>query len=126
MIPTSLGAVVLFVDDVQRTKEFYERTFQIANVNEDETSVTFRFDKTFFHLLRTDSAQRQVAPAELGRGTRCMLTIWVEDADAACAELQERRVALVNGPVDQPWGTRAAIFADPDGHLWEVAAELGG
>ena len=32
---------------------------------------------------------------------------------------------LVNGPVDQPWGVRAAIFPDPSGHLWEVAAPSG-
>ena len=35
-------------------------------------------------------------------------------------------VALLNGPVDRPWGLRTACFADPGGHLWELAQELGG
>ena len=99
MIPASLAATVLYIEDPRRSKEFYERAFGLAPVNEDENSVTFRFDKTLIHLLR-------------------------KDADDACAELRERGVELVNGPVDQPWGIRAATFADPDGHLWEVAAEL--
>jgi catechol 2,3-dioxygenase-like lactoylglutathione lyase family enzyme len=124
MIPASLGATVLFVDDVQVSKEFYARAFELAPVSEDDDSVTFRFDNTLVHLLRTPAAEAQIAPGGVGEGTRCMLTIWVEDADSACAELGERRVDLLNGPVDQPWGVRAAIFADPDGHLWEVAAEL--
>ena len=31
---------------------------------------------------------------------------------------------LVNGPIDSPWGLRTAAFADPDGHVWEVAAPI--
>ena len=123
MIPASLGATVLFIDDVQRSKDFYERAFGLAPVNEVEDAVTFRFDNTLVHLLRADAAQDQIAPAKAGRAPSCLLTIWVDDADAACGELRDRGVELVNGPVDQPWGVRAAIFADPDGHLWEVAAE---
>ena len=124
MIPASLGATVLFIEDVQVSKEFYGRAFDLAPVNEDEDAVTFKFDNTLVHLLRRPAAEAQIAPGRIGEGTRCMQTIWVEDVDAACAELRERRIELLNGPVDQPWGLRAAIFADPDGHLWEVAAPL--
>jgi catechol 2,3-dioxygenase-like lactoylglutathione lyase family enzyme len=124
MTPASIAANVLFVDDPSRSKEFYERAFGVAPVNEDDDAVTFRYDGTIVHLLRREAAQQQVAPAQVGSAGCCMLTILVEDADAACAELHERGVELVNGPVDQPWGIRAAIFADPDGHLWEVAAKL--
>jgi len=125
MIPVSLGATVLFIEDVQRSKEFYGRAFALEPVNEDDDAVTFRFDNTLVHLLRRPAADAQIAPAKVGDGTRVMLTIWVEDADAACADLAERQIELLNGPVDQPWGVRAAIFSDPDGHLWEVAARTG-
>jgi catechol 2,3-dioxygenase-like lactoylglutathione lyase family enzyme len=124
MIPASLGATVLFIDDTSRAKEFYERAFGLTAVNDDADAVTFRFDNTLIHLLRRDAAERQIAPAQAGSAPSCFLTIWVDDADAVCAELRDRGVELVNGPVDHPWGIRAAIFADPDGHLWEVAAEL--
>ena len=56
--------------------------------------------------------------------SRFQLTIWVEDTDAACAELAKRGVELLNGPVDRPWGLRTASFTDPDGHIWEVAAKI--
>src|SRR5206468_12511116 len=32
--------------------------------------------------------------------------------------------SLLNGPIDRPWGMRTAAFADPDGHIWEVAAKI--
>ena len=57
-------------------------------------------------------------------GSRFQLTIWVEDTDAVCTTLASQGVELLNGPIDRPWGLRTATFTDPDGHIWEVAAEL--
>ena len=64
--------------------------------------------------------------ADREAGSRFQLTIWVDDVDAACAELADRGVTLLNGPVDREWGVRTASFADPAGHLWEVAQQLAG
>jgi catechol 2,3-dioxygenase-like lactoylglutathione lyase family enzyme len=51
-------------------------------------------------------------------------SLWIDDVDAFCADLASKNVPLVNGPVDRSWGLRTACFADPDGHLWEVAHPL--
>jgi uncharacterized glyoxalase superfamily protein PhnB len=40
------------------------------------------------------------------------------------SELEQHGVKMINGPVDQPWGRRTAAFADPAGHLWEIAQVL--
>jgi len=40
-----------------------------------------------------------------------------------CAQLRDRGVVL-NGPVDRPWGMRAANFVDPAGHGWEVGQRV--
>ncbi len=64
------------------------------------------------------------AVASRESGSRFQLTIWVDDADAACAELETRGVTLLNGPTDRAWGQRTASFIDPAGHIWEVAQEL--
>jgi uncharacterized glyoxalase superfamily protein PhnB len=57
-------------------------------------------------------------------GAAALFTIPVPDADAAAAELASRGVALLNGPIDRPWGVRTLAFADPDGHVWELAQDL--
>ena len=49
------------------------------------------------------------------------LTITVDDVDAVCARLAAHGVTLLNGPIDRPWGVRTACFADPAGHIWEIA-----
>ena len=58
---------------------------------------------------------RQEQPGEL---VNDRITIWVyaEDCDAAVAMLGAAGVTVVQEPVDQPWGERMAIVADPDGN----------
>jgi lactoylglutathione lyase len=124
----TVGAITLFVEDLARAGAFYERAFAAPVVHEDDDSAAFRFEGLIVNLLRVEAARELVAPAGVGRreaGPRFQLTVFVDDADAVCAELQERGVALLNGPLDRPWGLRTAAFADPDGHVWEVASALG-
>jgi catechol 2,3-dioxygenase-like lactoylglutathione lyase family enzyme len=126
-LPKSLGAITLFVDDPQRSKAFYSKVFDLPPAYEDENSAAFNFENTIINLLKSSAAPELIAPAPVGgrdAGSRLQLTIWVEDTDAACAALAERGVELLNGPVDRAWGMRTATFADPDGHVWEVAQAL--
>jgi catechol 2,3-dioxygenase-like lactoylglutathione lyase family enzyme len=125
----SVGAITLFVDDPKRSKEFYERVFELSTIYEDESSAAFTFGSTIVNLLVRSAGDELIAPATVagpGGGASLQLTIFVEDADAACKALATRGVSLLNGPIDRAWGMRTAAFADPDGHVWEVAQELGG
>ena len=124
----SVGAITMFVDDPRRSKEFYERVFEVSPVFEDENSVAFEFENLIVNLLVERSAPELIEPTPVaGReaGERFQLTIWVEDADAVVEQLRSAGVDLLNGPIDRPWGLRTAAFADPDGHVWEVAAKIG-
>ncbi len=121
-----LDAVSLFVRDKATAKEFYARAFGIESIWEDDVSVVFRLDNTMINLLEVGAAGAVVDPKQPGVPSSpvALFTLMVEDVDAACAELAGRGVALLNGPVDRPWGRRTAAFADPDGHTWELAAPL--
>ena len=55
---------------------------------------------------------------------RGMLTVSIPTTDAMCDELRRRGVELLNGPIDRPWGVRTASFADPAGHVWELAQPI--
>jgi lactoylglutathione lyase len=125
----SVGAITLFVEDPQRSKSFYQDVFDLPAVYEDENSAAFKFENMIVNLLRIPAAHELIDPAPVAdreAGSRFQLTIWVDDADAVCAELATRGVALLNGPMDRAWGMRTATFTDPDGHIWEIAQELTG
>ena len=122
-----LGAITLFTEELARTAAFYRDVFGLPLLFEDDTSAAFRFGGTVINVLQVDAAHELVEPAPVGgadAGRRVQLTVWVEDADAVCAQLREHGVDLLNGPVDRPWGKRTAAFADPAGHVWEVAQDL--
>jgi catechol 2,3-dioxygenase-like lactoylglutathione lyase family enzyme len=124
---TSVGAITLFVEDTQLSKAFYEEVFGAPVIFEDESSVAFKFDNLIVNLLVRPAARELIEPAsvaEQAAGSRVQLTIWVDDADAVCAQLAVPGVELLNGPVDREWGMRTASFTDPDGHIWEVAQQL--
>src|SRR5262245_14872951 len=98
-IPKNLGAITMFVEDVARSKAFYQRVFDASAVYEDDNAVAFEFENTVVNLLREPAAHELIAPAAVGgrdTASRFQLTIWVEDADASCAELGERGVELLN------------------------------
>jgi lactoylglutathione lyase len=127
-VPKSVGAITLFIEDVQRSKAFYESAFDAPAIYEDENSVAFGFENMVVNLLARREAPGLIGPATVASresGSRFQLTIWVEDTDAACVTLIGRGVELLNGPIDRAWGVRTASFADPDGHIWEVAAQIG-
>ena len=123
----NVGAITLFVDDPKRSKPFYETAFAVEPIFEDEDAVAFRFENTIVNLLAARAAPELIEPAAVaspGSGSRFQLTVGVDDADAVCAELAKNGVELLNGPLDRPWGVRTAAFADPDGHVWEIAQNL--
>jgi uncharacterized glyoxalase superfamily protein PhnB len=49
----------------------------------------------------------------------------VNDCDAAYAELVAAGAEPTVAPADRPWGQRTAYVRDPDGHLVELAQDLG-
>ena len=125
--PKSIDAITLFVEDLERSKLFYQKVFGLSVFFEDEHSAVFRFANTLINLLQISAARGLIEPgivAEPGAGSRFQLTIPVDDVDAACAELEARGVELLNGPMDRAWGVRTASFTDPGGNVWEFAQQL--
>ena len=123
----NIGAITLFVEDLPAARAFYADVLRLRCVFEDDNSAVFDLGNTVINLLDAREAPELIAPARVAGpadGARCQFTIWVEDADATCAELQAHGVDLLNGPQDRPWGQRTAAFADPAGHVWEVAQHL--
>ena len=123
----NLGALTLFVEDLPRSKSFYRDVFDLKMIHEDESSAAFDFGNTIINLLENREARDLIEPGTVASreaGSRFLLSIWVDDADAVCADLRTRGVALLNGPMNREWGKRTASFTDPDGHLWEIAQDL--
>ncbi|MBO9598155.1 MAG: VOC family protein [Cohnella sp.] len=124
---TQITEITLFVEDLRRSRAFYQETFRLSIRYEDEDCAVFDFGNTCINLLRRTNAAELIEPARVGRiedGVRFQFTIQVPDIDRVCNELKAQDVNLLNGPITRPWGRRTACMADPDGYVWEIAQLL--
>ncbi|HEY4201211.1 MAG TPA: VOC family protein [Devosiaceae bacterium] len=124
----AIEVVTLFVDDIAAAKAFYQKVFAPEIVYADEVSAVLKFSGAMVNLLQGTQAPMLVEPATAvtpKAGVGMLLTIRVDDVDAVHAELGRRGVRFLNGPIDRPWGRRTAAFADPSGHVWEIAQNIG-
>ncbi|MGX1169349.1 catechol 2,3-dioxygenase-like lactoylglutathione lyase family enzyme [Bradyrhizobium sp. USDA 372] len=127
-LPSEVEVITLFVDDIAASKAFYAKVFAAETIWEDDVSSVLKFGGLLINLLDASQAPALVTPLPVGpsaAGPRAMLTIRVTDVDAVCFALRGIGVDLLNGPIDRPWGRRTASFADPSGHVWEIAELIG-
>ncbi len=120
-----IGAITLHVPDLDRATEFYQEVFGLPANGMDPDTTMFRFKNVFVFLHKAATAQvpGQEVRAEAEKGVG-QFAIIVDDVDAVCAELTARGVQVITGPADRSWGMRTVTFADPGGHIWEVAQGL--
>lgn len=123
----NIETITLFVDDLPAARAFYEKVFDGTPVYQDEVCTVIGLKGAMINLLQALEAPgllAPVSPGTAGAGPRMLLTVRVPDVQATCRELEALGVALVNGPIDRPWGRRTATFLDPAGHPWEIAQDL--
>jgi len=125
--PKGISVITLFTDDLNATKQFYESTFGLPVIFEDDNSAVFKFSNILINLLKITAVDELIKPAKAASreaGSRFVFTIDVDNVDAKFADLSARGIKLLNGPMDRPWGVRTASFLDPGGYIWEIAQQL--
>ena len=122
-----VDVINLFAEDLVATKAFYREVLGLKMAFEDETVAVFHLENLMICLTHVSDAPELIGPTPIAHpaaGSRFILSLFVDDVDASCAELAQRGVIFLNGPVDRPWGVRSANFADPAGHLWQITQDL--
>jgi len=123
-----INVVVLFVEDLERSKAFYGTTLGLTVMDEDPQSAIFKLDTVMLMLLTNAAAQDllsdEAVATQRPAGARSQLVSFVDDVDAVYQELAAKGVEFIRTPVDRAWGMRTAHFRDPDGHVWELAQQL--
>lgn len=82
-----VGAITLFVEDLQSARSFYQDIFGLRMIFEDDNSAAFDMGGTMINLLRIPAAHELIGPAVVASreaGSRFQLSIFVADVDAVC------------------------------------------
>ncbi len=117
-----INIITLGVDDVPRARAFYEQLGWELTFTDGDI-VMFQAGPMVVSLWgRTQLAGDSGVTANAGWGgfTLGYAVGGPEEVDAVCAQAAEAGAAVTRAPVAKPFGY-SGVFADPDGHTWEVA-----
>ena len=123
-----LSLVTLGVADLERSLRFYRDGLGLAPENYDPAAgvVFFRLEGNMLLAIwpRAELAKDAgIAPEGSGFGGISLAHNVADKAtvDAVFAEAVAAGATALKQPGEVFWGGYTAYFADPDGHLWEVA-----
>jgi predicted lactoylglutathione lyase len=117
-----INIITLGVDDVPRARAFYEQLGWELTFTDGDI-VMFQAGPMVVSLwgraqLADDSGVTQTPG--WGGFTLGYAVEGPEQVDALCAQATEAGASVTRPPVEKPFGY-SGVFADPDGHTWEVA-----
>ncbi len=105
----------LHTDDVERAREF----FRFLGLTEDGMNQGW-----VARFTSTDSgACVQVVTRDATAPEDSVMTIKVDDVDAAYEEAQQRGYEIVHPITDESWGIRRFFVRSPDGQVINVARD---
>lgn len=130
MLPTRINLVTLGVADVGQSRAFYESLGFAASGFESSDVAFFDMNGTVLGLYGQAALAEDAGVSEDGinddgsrfRGTSLAINLASKsEVDDALAFAQSCGGRIVQPARDVFWGGYSGYFADPDGHLWEIA-----
>jgi uncharacterized protein len=132
-VPSNFTIVTLGVADLERSARFYRELGWEQRGDLADQITWFRTSGTWLGLFGYDAlaedAGLDAVPAEDLPAYRG-ITLAINLPSEAAVDLAFARVHEVGGRIVKPatpteWGGYSGYFADPDGHLWEIAHAPG-
>ncbi len=132
-VPANFSIVTLGVSDLERAAKFYRELGWEQRGNPAQGITWFKTSGSWIGLfdhasLAEDAALEPVPADELPtfRGITLALNLPSEAAvDLAFARVQDIGGRIVKPAKRTEWGGYSGYFADPDGHVWEIAHAPG-
>jgi len=123
-----IGLITLGVRDLERAVAFYRDGLKLPapNYKSGDEVAFLPLEGTWLALWgRADLAKDAGVSLQEGTGVAAVSLAHNEPSkeavDAVFAEAIAAGAKAIKAPEDAAWGGYQSYFADPDGHLWEVA-----
>lgn len=125
MTPQRITMITLAVADIDRSRKFYAKLGWSEAGGGNDKIAFYKVAGQFFTLYDKDALTKDLGLPihERSTGTITLATNYnsPEEVDSAFADAMAAGAIEITHPKDVFWGGYSGYFADPDGHLWEVA-----
>ena len=122
-----IALITLGVADLARSLAFYRDGLGLPTEDYDPDGkiVFFKLEGSWLAIFPREELAKDAGVPEGGQGFSGITLAHNEPTrggvDAVFAEALAAGATLVKAPEEVFWGGYSGYFADPDGHLWEVA-----
>ena len=120
-----ISMITLGVRDLAASIAFYEKGLGLPREGVDENVAFFSLNGTWLGLYGHDAlAEDAAVPADSSgfKGVALAHNLNSEaEVDAQLAQAEAAGATITKPAQKTFWGGYSGYFADPDGHLWEVA-----
>jgi len=120
-----ISMITLGVRDLEKSIAFYEKGLGFPRMESPPEVAFFTLNGTWLGLFGREALAVDAKVSAEGSGFNSFsLAHNVEseaEVDAVVKQAVEAGASLVKKPEKVFWGGYSGYFADPDGHLWEVA-----
>lgn len=112
MISRSIGMILLFVANPQKSALFYKDVLGLKSIEESSTFCGFILENGQMLGLWSRYTAEPRVDQQPGVSEICFS---VQDVDAAYEMLGKKGITVLQKPIDMDFG-RTFVFVDPDGH----------
>ncbi|HOI14797.1 MAG TPA: VOC family protein [Geobacteraceae bacterium] len=120
-----INMITLGVADLKKSAEFYERGLGFPRMPFEGGAAFFILNGSWLALYPWNALAEDAAVNANGTGFRGITLAHVVSSKEEVREVLSQAVqsggTLIKPAQDVFWGGYSGYFADPDGHLWEVA-----
>lgn len=120
-----LSVVTLGVDDIDRSRRFYEEGLGWQRGNKGDEIVFFQVGGMILALFPWEHLAKDAQVPREGQGFRRVILAYCTrsrgEVSTVLSEAEKAGGRIVKPAQDVFWGGHSGYFADPDDHLWEVA-----
>ena len=125
-----IGSVTVLADDALRLVRFYCETlgFSVKGAHNDWVELEndgVRFAVRSRTIMESATGHPSYTEAKCGQMFTLAFPLRThQEVDEAYADVVAKGAIPVQSPRTMPWGQRAAFFADPEGNIHELFADL--
>lgn len=120
-----ISMITLGVGDLKKSIDFYENGLGFPRMESPPEVAFFTLNGTWLGLYGRDALAEDARVSSEGSGfggfTLAHNVASEAEVDAVVQQAVDAGATLVKAPGKVFWGGYSGYFADPDGHLWEVA-----
>lgn len=123
-----INLITIWTNDIEDMKNFYNKSLQFKIKNDLGNYVEFESDGVQFAICTIEVMHEYNSEYEKNTsGQAFELAFPCEnpgDVDKSFNKLVKNGAKQVHKPQNMPWNQRTALFADPDGNIHEIFAEI--